>query len=103
MAWPWHNRGMSRTRVSTTVDGERLARARELFDGPDSELLDRALELLVRRLDAQRERAALAAAPYEDDDELAWQAPPGPDLPYDGDVPDDVLALARERRAGYDR
>lgn len=94
---------MSRTRVSTTVDEERLARARELFDGPDSALLDRALELLVRRLDAQRERAALAAAPFEDDDELTWQAPPGPDLPYEGDIPDDVVELARERRAQYEQ
>lgn len=93
---------MSRTRVSTTVDGERLARARELFGGTDSELLDRALELLVRRLDAQRERAALLADPYEADEELAWQAPPGPDLPYDGNIPDDVRALARERREQYD-
>ncbi len=93
---------MSRTRVSTTVDGERLAHARALFDGPDSELLDRALELLVRRLDAQRERAALSAAPYEDDPEVSWEAPPGPPLPYDGDVPDEVLELARERRATYD-
>lgn len=93
---------MARTRVSTTVDDERLARARELFDGPDSELLDRALELLVRRLDAERERAAIAAAPYEDDEDLAWQAPPGPDLPYDGDVPEDVRRLASERRATYE-
>jgi hypothetical protein len=76
-------------------------RARELFDGPDSELLDRALELLVRQLDAQRERAALAAQPFEDDPDLAWTAPAGPDLPYDGHIPDDVLELARQRRAGY--
>ncbi len=93
---------MSRTRVSTTVDGDQLDRARKLFGGPDSQLLDRALELLVRRLDAERERAALAAAPYEEDDHLVWQAPEGPDLPYDGDVPGDVLQLARERRARYD-
>ncbi len=93
---------MSRARVSTTVDGERLARARALFDGPDSELLDRALELLVRRLDAQREQAALAALPYEDDAELSWEAPPGPALPYEGDVPEEVLEIARERRASHD-
>lgn len=94
---------MTRVRVSTTVDGDRLERARALFGGPDSALLDRALALLVRRLDAERERAALGEAPYEDDDDLSWQAPPGPDLPYAGEVPADVLALARERRAAYDR
>lgn len=93
---------MARTRVSTTVDGDRLERARRLFGGSDSELLDRALELLVRRLDAERELAALDAAPYEDDPDLRWHAPPGPDLPYDGEVPADVLELARERRAAYD-
>lgn len=93
---------MSRVRVSTTVDGERLERARTLFDGSDSQLLDRALELLVRRLDADRERAALAAHPYEDDPDLTWHAPPGPALPYDGEVPEDVLRLAGERRAAYD-
>lgn len=94
---------MNRARVSTTVDGARLRRARELFGGPDSELLDRALELLVRRLDADRERAAIAAAPYEDDDELAWQPEPGPDLPYDGEIPSEVRALARERRGRYSK
>jgi hypothetical protein len=93
---------MSRVRVSTTVDGQRLARARELFGGSDSELLDRALELLVRQLDARRERAALAAQPYEDDADLGWEAPPGPDLPYDAEIPDDVMELARQRRAEYD-
>jgi len=103
MACMWHTCAITRLRVSTTVDGERLQRARALFDGPDSALLDRALGLLVRRLDAERERAALHDSPYEDDEELAWQAPPGPDLPYAGEVPPEVLALARERRAAYDR
>ena len=93
---------MSRVRVSTTVDGQRLARARELFGGSDSELLDRALELLVRQLDARRERAALVAQPYEDDADLSWEVPPGPDLPYDAEIPDDVMELARQRRAEYD-
>lgn len=99
----WHTRGMARTRISTTVDGDRLIRARGLFDGPDSELLDVALELLVRRLDAERERAALEASPYEDDPEVAWHAPDGPDLPYDGEVPEEVLRLAAERRGAFDR
>jgi hypothetical protein len=91
-----------RQRISTTVDAERLTRARRLFSGPDSELIDRALELLVRRLDADREPAALDAAPYEDDPDLQWSAPAGPDLPYDGDVPEDVTRLAAERRAAHD-
>ncbi len=102
VAWSWHSHGMARTRISTTVDGDRLARARRLFGGPDSELIDRALVLLLRRLDAEREVAAITAAPYEDDPELAWTAPPGPDLPYDGEVPAEVARLAAERRAAYD-
>lgn len=92
---------MARTRVSTTVDAARIQRARELFDGSDSQLLDRALELLVRQLDAARERAAIDAAPYEDDPDLGWSVPPGPDLPYDGEVPTEVQRLASERRARH--
>lgn len=92
---------MGRTRISTTVDGERLAAARARFDGPDSELMDRALELFLRQFDAERERAALDAAPYEDDPDLAWTAPEGPPLAYDGEVPDEVQRLAAERRAAY--
>lgn len=41
---------------------------------------------------------ALHALPYEEDVELAWEAPPGPDLPYDGRVPAEVLRLAEARR-----
>lgn len=93
---------MSRERISTTVDADRLARARDLHGGPDSELVDRALELLLRHLDAAREVAAIEAAPYEDDPALAWRAPDGPALPYDGDVPDEVRELAAQRRAAYD-
>lgn len=36
-----------------------------------------------------------------DDPDLTWQAPPGPDLPYDGVVPEQVRRLAAERRAQY--
>jgi len=43
--------------------------------------------------------SALESHPYEADPELAWEAPPGPDLPYEGAVPADVLRLARRRRA----
>lgn len=89
---------MERVRVSTTVDADRLAAARRLLPGTDSRLLDRALAALVEQLEAERELAILAAQPYEHDPDLAWQAPPGPDLPYEGDVPDDVMRLARRRR-----
>lgn len=94
---------MARTRISTTVDADRLERCRVAFGLADSELVDRALQALLRELVDQREQAALDAAPYEDDPDLAWQAPPGPNLPYDGDVPDEVLKLAAERRGRYDR
>ena len=75
-----------------------LAAARRLASRPDSELLDRALAVLIEQLEAQRELTALADHPYEADPDLAWQAPPGPDLPYDGAVPAEVLKLAQRRR-----
>ena len=89
---------MTRVRISTTVDAAVLAAARRLASKPDSELLDQALTSLVEQLEAQRELTALADQPYEDDPDLAWQAPPGPDLPYDGAVPADVMKLAQRRR-----
>lgn len=92
---------MARTRISTTVDAARLEQARRSLDVPDSTLMDRALAALLRELAGARERALLAEAPYEDDPELSWQAPPGPDLPYDGEVPEDVQRLAAQRRARY--
>ncbi|MGH8931527.1 MAG: hypothetical protein ACRDZO_13100 [Egibacteraceae bacterium] len=64
---------------------------RRLLEATDCELID--------ALEAQRELAALARHPYDHDPDLAWQAPAGPDLPYDGDVPYDVRQLAAERRA----
>jgi len=60
--------------------------------------LDRALLALIEDLEEDRELTALAALPYEDDPDLAWEAPPGPDLPYDGEVPEDVVQLALQRR-----
>ena len=46
----WHNRGMSRIRVSTTVDEEGLANARRLRPNvSDSVLLDEALQALCNR------------------------------------------------------
>jgi len=97
-----NTRPSTRTRISTTVDADRLARARATVGRPDSELIDLALAALLRSLDGAREREALLDAPYEDDPELAWNAPTGPDLPYDGAVPTDVQRLAAQRRARYD-
>lgn len=92
---------MPRVRISTTVDGERLERARALVATSDSRLLDQALTALLDKLEAERELRALATHPYEDDLDLAWQAPSGPALAYDGDVPAGVerLAAARRRKA----
>ena len=89
---------MDRARVSTTVDATVLRRARDLVPGPDSRLLDRALLALIDQLEKEGERAPLVTHPYNDDGDLAWQAPAGPDLPYDGDVPEEVIRLARRRR-----
>ncbi len=89
---------MNRVRLSTTVDARLLAEARRLVPGPDSRLVDRALAALVEQLEGRRELEALAAHPYEDDPDLSWSAPPGPDLPYDGPVPAEVRKLARQRR-----
>lgn len=89
---------MTRERISTTVDSARLARARRLLRVKDSRLIDQALDALVQRELAQRELAALEAKPYEDDPDLAWSAPEGPDLPYDGEIPADVRRLAARRR-----
>jgi hypothetical protein len=46
----WHNHGMARTRVSTTVDEDLLESARRLRSQlTDSALLDEALRALVAR------------------------------------------------------
>ncbi len=50
VALPWHSSGMNRVRVSTTVDGELLARAREMCSRrTDAALLDEALRALLAR------------------------------------------------------
>lgn len=90
--------GMGRMRISTTVDGERLATVRRLLPVSDSQILDRALIALIERLEAEQELAALGALPYEDDPDLAWPEFDGPDLPYDGAVPPEVVRLAAKRR-----
>ncbi|MCC7076453.1 MAG: hypothetical protein IT198_04945 [Acidimicrobiia bacterium] len=89
---------MSRVRVSTTVDEERLAAARRLLDLPPSKLLDRALDALRREIETENEAAAFRAFPYEDDPDVSWETAPGPVLPYDGEIPADVLRLAEQRR-----
>lgn len=83
------------------MDGDRLARARSLIGTSDSKLLDQALGALVDKLEVERELRAISEHPYEDDPDLVWQAPEGPSLPYDGDVPPEVerLAAARRRKA----
>lgn len=50
MALLWHNSGMPRVRVSTTVDGDLLGNARRLrSELTDAALLDEALQALVAR------------------------------------------------------
>jgi len=56
----WHNVGMARTRVSTTVDAQLLASARRALSSlTDAALLDRALAALL-----ERQRAAEIDAAY---------------------------------------
>lgn len=65
MAFLQHTDGMSRTRVSTTVDGSKLADARRLRPNvPDAALLDEALGALIAR-----HRAAEIDATYSGYDE----------------------------------
>lgn len=46
----WHNRGMNRTRLSTTVDAVLLQHARDLRSGlTDAALIDEALTALLSR------------------------------------------------------
>lgn len=62
MAFEWHNHGMSRVRVSTTVDEELLASARRLrMTLTDAALLDEALGALVARHRAAEIDAAYVA------------------------------------------
>lgn len=73
MAWVWHNSGMARTRVSTTVDAELLESARRVLALADSALLDQALEALIERNRAVEIDASYAV--YDErplDDSDAW-------------------------------
>jgi len=92
-------RGMSRVRISTTVDASALETCRALTEENDSILLDRALRLLRDHLEGELERAALGAQPYEDDPDLAWTGSTMPALAYDGEIPEHVIELARRRRS----
>jgi hypothetical protein len=57
----WYDDGMARVRVSTTVDGDLLAQARNLLsDRTDAALMDEALRALLAR-----HRAAEIDAMYE--------------------------------------
>lgn len=86
---------MTRVRISTTVDADRLARCRGLVSVPDSKLMDQALAALEREAEAIHEAAVLSEHPYEEDFDLDW-APAGPDLEYDGPIPQDVLDAAEK-------
>jgi post-segregation antitoxin (ccd killing protein) len=58
----WYDRGMARTRISTTVDAELLESAREACSGvADSALIDEALAALLARRRAAEFDAAYAA------------------------------------------
>lgn len=79
-----------------------IERARSLVGGRDSELLDLALKELMEREEQRREILAIAADPYSADPEL--DLPPARvdwdrDMPYDGEVPAEVVELARRRRS----
>lgn len=89
---------MSRVRISTTVDQQRLAECRRLLDAPDSRLLDRALKALLDELHAAAELTALAREPYDDDADLTWVVSDGPPLPYNGRIPPEVVAIAKQRK-----
>lgn len=69
----WHDEGMARTRVSTTVDEDLIGRARKLREGlNDAALLDEALTALVaRHREAEIDAAYVAydKQPLDDPDE----------------------------------
>jgi antitoxin MazE5 len=59
---PWHNRGMARTRLSTTVDADLLADARRVRSGlTNAALVDEALQALLARQRAAEVDASYAA------------------------------------------
>lgn len=86
-----------RTRISTTVDGIKWRQAMSLMNSPASQVVDRALEALIDRLEAESEIRALDEFPYDEDPELAWEAEPVA-LPYEGDVPEAIRRQAAQRK-----
>jgi hypothetical protein len=74
VAWAWHDHGMARARISTTVDQALLEGARRARAGAsDAELIDEALAALLARDRAVEIDAAYAAAyaehPFDEPDE----------------------------------
>jgi hypothetical protein len=69
----WHNRGMNRIRVSTTVDAKLLGSARSVRAGlTDAALVDEALGALLARHRSAEVNASYAAydeCPVEEPDE----------------------------------
>jgi Arc/MetJ family transcription regulator len=82
----WHDRGMAKSRLSTTVDTELLASARALCPTcTDASMIEEALRSLLRddrRAEIERrDRAAYAAHPFDEPDEwgdlASWGAAAG--------------------------
>lgn len=74
MPHQWHDHGMARTRISTTVDADLLSTARKTREGiADSELIDDALAaLLAQHRSVEIDEAyatAYAAQPLDEHDE----------------------------------
>ena len=92
---------MNRVRISTTVDATSLAHARRLTGRTDAQMIDAALRALIVELEAERDLAALERWPYAADEELKMpdSLADEPDaLLYNGEVPAEVLRLAKQRR-----
>lgn len=87
-------------RISTTVDATTWDTARGLLPGSNSHVVEAALVVLIEKLEADRERAALAAHPYTEDPDLTWEAASDSPVPYDASVPEEILRLAERRRSG---
>lgn len=71
---PWHDCGMSRTRLSTTVDAALLEHARDLRSGiTDAALIDEALAaLLARHRSAEIDASYLAYDEHPLDEPDEW-------------------------------
>jgi hypothetical protein len=74
VAYLWHRHGVPRVRVSTTVDGDLLARARGIRAGAtDAALLDEALRaLLLRHRSAEIDAAYSAYDEHPINEPDAW-------------------------------